>query len=199
MRMLSRQYHCKYPVTSGPLGDVKVCTQCKQSKSVLEFRFDRGRNSLNSACKKCTNKRRREWCYADARALLLLGVSQRATRDGEGKYRNELKKTDIPTPKKCVYLGVDLVYCAGPGDVDNRASVDRIDSKLGYFPENIQVISWLANSMKNRATLSNLIRFAQGVLSAHCPEYLSPGFRIPISSDHLSPSVNGRQRTLFEF
>ena len=53
---------------------------------------------------------------------------------------------------------------------ENTASLDRIDSSKGYTPENIQVISRIANVMKNNATEQELISFAKGVLAAHSKE-----------------------------
>ena len=47
------------------------------------------------------------------------------------------------------------------------ASVDRIDSKLGYTQDNIQIISYLANLMKSHASEEELVSFANGVLAIH--------------------------------
>ena len=76
-----------------------------------------------------------------------------------------IKPSDIPLPEKCAYLGITLDYRSfrKRGRI-NGASVDRIDSKLGYVPGNIQVISILANRMKTNATPKQLIRFSINVL-----------------------------------
>lgn len=43
-------------------------------------------------------------------------------------------------------------------------SLDRIDCTKGYTPDNIQVISKLANTMKNNATEEELQKFAKWIL-----------------------------------
>jgi hypothetical protein len=51
-------------------------------------------------------------------------------------------------------------------DTQSRTSpsLDRIDSTLGYTKGNIQVISWLANTMKTNASIEELKLFAKWVL-----------------------------------
>lgn len=73
---------------------------------------------------------------------------------------------DIKIPEKCPYMGVPFV----PLDKKYGHSLDRIDSSKGYTPENIQVISRIANVMKNGATEQELVTFAKGVLERHPKE-----------------------------
>lgn len=51
------------------------------------------------------------------------------------------------------------------GGSDNSPSLDRIDSTKGYIKRNIQVISKLANSMKNSANKQQLKTFSEYYIS----------------------------------
>ena len=65
-------------------------------------------------------------------------------------------------------LGIELVNSRPRGDSRRDiASLDRIDPTKGYIKGNIEVISWLANTMKNNATPELLVNFAKVVLERY--------------------------------
>lgn len=81
-----------------------------------------------------------------------------------------LELSDIVVPQFCCYLGVELLYDRKDHKSQHYYSVDRIDSSKGYIKGNIQVISKLANTMKNNATVEQLVAFAHNVLKEHTSE-----------------------------
>lgn len=90
------------------------------------------------------------WKYAKARS----------------KYANlafDLQLEDILIPEVCPYMKTPFIM----GDKQLAASLDRIDSSKGYTKDNVRVISYKANRMKNNATEQELISFAKGVLEVH--------------------------------
>ena len=66
-------------------------------------------------------------------------------------------------PQYCPVFGVELKYGGGE-KTKSSASLDRIDSSKGYEKGNVQIISNLANMMKNEADKTELQTFALWVL-----------------------------------
>jgi hypothetical protein len=79
----------------------------------------------------------------------------------------DLTLEDITIPKQCPYLGIELTTELGKGMLLSNTSVDRIDPTKGYVRGNIQIISLLANQMKNCANRDQLITFAKNILKIH--------------------------------
>jgi len=71
-------------------------------------------------------------------------------------------------------LGVILNYSvtrSRDGDSkDDWATIDRVDGSKGYVPGNVQIISHLANRMKNSASVEQLITFAENILKRYKPK-----------------------------
>lgn len=74
---------------------------------------------------------------------------------------------DIIIPEVCPIMGIKLTNTSNKGRVKTNASIDRIDPTKGYVKGNIQVISDLANRMKQNATSEELINFAKGILKIY--------------------------------
>lgn len=98
--------------------------------------------------------------------VLLACCKQTATRKG---LDFDLDVSDIVIPELCPIMGVPLTGILGKGRQKYNASVDRIDSSKGYVKGNIQIISDLANRMKQNATTEELCLFAKGVLKLYEP------------------------------
>ena len=89
-------------------------------------------------------------------------------RSGKAKYRSEkkglpfvLKYSDIEYPTHCAVTGLKLTYSLF-AEKDgkkrpNAASLDRIDSRLGYVPGNVRIVSWAANWMKGDLSESDFL------------------------------------------
>jgi len=97
----------------------------------------------------------------DQERRLLYGAKFRANLHG---LEFNLVKEDIIIPDVCKFLGIKLTNISGEGRIFSNASLDRIDSSKGYTKDNVQVISDLANRMKQEATNEQLVTFAQNIL-----------------------------------
>jgi hypothetical protein len=71
----------------------------------------------------------------------------------------DIEKYDIVIPKKCPILGIDINLTHDNKFFHNTSpSLDRIDNAKGYTKDNICVISWMANKIKNFGTLKDFIK-----------------------------------------
>jgi hypothetical protein len=94
-------------------------------------------------------------------------------RSKERGLEFNIEKSDIVIPEYCPYIGVRLTSNSKRGTARTTvASLDRIDSTLGYVKGNVEVISHLANTMKSNANLQQLTQFAKTVLLRYDPNML---------------------------
>lgn len=70
-----------------------------------------------------------------------------------------IERDDITIPSRCPVLGIELRhdYNGQKGSsIANSPSLDRIIPELGYTPDNILVVSRLANNIKSNATIDQI-------------------------------------------
>ncbi len=92
---------------------------------------------------------------------LLSKTKERALQDG---IEFNLELEDIIIPTHCPYLGIELTHHLGKGYLDSNSSIDKINPELGYVKGNVQIISRLANQMKNSANKEQLLIFAHNII-----------------------------------
>jgi hypothetical protein len=78
-----------------------------------------------------------------------------------------LEHGDIVIPETCPYLKIKLSYNKKDSREPFYYSVDRMDSSKGYVKGNVQIISFLSNTMKSEASTDQLLTFAKSVLEIH--------------------------------
>lgn len=89
-------------------------------------------------------------------------ILKRAEKNAQNKkLKFNLTIDDIIIPEKCPYLDVPF------DNKRHKLSIDRIDSSKGYEKNNIQIISLMANKMKQDSTLDELLKFAKNILKIH--------------------------------
>ena len=101
----------------------------------------------------------------DKRSKLLWAAKRRS------KQQNtpfNLTIDDIIIPEYCPYLGTKLEdHATRYSNRDSIASLDKIIPELGYVQGNIEIMSHKANSMKNNASIEELINFAKEILKRY--------------------------------
>lgn len=149
---------------------LKFCKECRTRKPFTDFHYIPRYNCYQTYCRPCNSlisaRTERARRVDDPRYKLWATSKSRAKIKG---IEHTINQNDIETPTHCPYLGIELDYSvlAVNAKRTNSASIDRIDSTLGYVPGNIQVISILANRMKNNASREQLLTFARNVLEIH--------------------------------
>ncbi len=150
-RMSQRKTTRKYKAywrTHNPREETKTrhCPHCNFDKSSLEFdECHSTADGLQSWCRECSGSR-------SSVATMLTWTRARAKKNGIGF---SLVKEDIVIPVTCPVLGIPLYKMKGRAG-PNSPSLDRIRSSEGYVSDNIRVISYRANFLKNNATVGEL-------------------------------------------
>lgn len=153
-------------------GQFKVCRGCNISKSVLDF-YQRITSPLgcDSICRICRNKKdkirrnpelnrrgRVKWIEKTLKKDPSLFLWFRTKWAASAKGLDfDLSPEDLKIPEFCEVLGLRIVVKMPEtggrrGAKDEAASVDRLNSSLGYVKGNVRIISNLANTIKNFGT-----------------------------------------------
>ena len=71
----------------------------------------------------------------------------------------------------CALSGVPLTHIRGNGQCPTNISIDRIDSSKGYEIDNIQLVSYMVNIMKNKFTKEELVWWCKQIIKHHKRKY----------------------------
>jgi len=139
------------------------CNDCVKLEKAIEANERRKKtpNQTKLINKKYKDKQKKEKPTLYSAQQMYSSAFKRAKAlklpfDIDSKYVNSI------CPKKCPILDIAIKY-GGGNKKKNSASLDRITPNKGYVKGNVQVISQLANTMKNEATPSELLKFAKWV------------------------------------
>ena len=154
-------------------------SQCVKSfmKDLSEVKRNQKRGSDNYCSLSCSGKAKHEQLLTQGNPKNFKGVVKSDKYTGlrehlrRAKYRNhtvtitldDLLEQWAIQDGKCPYTGVNLIHPIRLKDEGYLylASLDRIDSSLGYIPGNIQFISTTANFAKNKMSHKDMLLFCQ--------------------------------------
>lgn len=137
---------------------MRTCTKCHTTKDDTEF------YGYHSWCKCCIREKKREY-YLNNREQKLLEHARARARKFDMPFNITVE--DVVIPEYCPYLNIKITDNNGKGRTGTNPSLDRINNSLGYVKGNVQVISDKANTMKNSATLDELLTFAKAMIARH--------------------------------
>jgi hypothetical protein len=91
-----------------------------------------------------------------------------ARRDGprsrEGLTLSLLRSLWDQQNGRCAVSGVEMTFGWGNGRMRTNVSVDRINSRYGYTPENVQLVCDIVNRMKSNMTVAELREWCKAIM-----------------------------------
>lgn len=141
----------------------KQCSRCKKILPIDNFFAHKNHSDkLSSYCKKCANK------YKKVKYEMIGGAKKRAKNKGLefNLDREFIKKLNEKQNGKCAYTGWPMSWDRNDktGSLTSRgfpllrASLDRIDSSKGYTKDNVQLVAYVVNMIKNEFDESDFIQ-----------------------------------------
>lgn len=124
--------------------DKLSCSRCQKMRKIYNINNDR-------------YNRENRWNH-----ILFEYARNRAKKKG---FEFSIEVSDIPNPRglSCPVFGWPFEFAVGH-KVNQSATVDRIDSSMGYVPGNIQLLSSLANSIKSDAPAETILAVANAII-----------------------------------
>lgn len=131
------------------------------------------RRVIGSSCLECNNLLRgknKHYLTPGAKATASayrknnpkIGLLERARNRAKVKGLDfDLSIEDIIIPEFCPILGIPLFHNEGGHPSPNSPSLDRIIPSLGYVKGNVCIISHRANTIKNDASVDELLSVAR--------------------------------------
>lgn len=152
-----------------------LCYQCLKHKSNENFYVRKGNNSCKTRngrsqkCIECTNKITESWRIKNKNSIegtlrIALIRAKNSSKKRKINYNldydyvlNLLKEQDY----KCAITKKELT---NTNNYDyNTVSIDRIDSNFGYEKNNVHLVCWVVNQMKNDMSLNDFIKWCETV------------------------------------
>ena len=177
-------------MTTGELVKHRCCTVCKNALPETQFYCTTlkatGRVQYQSTCKPCYKLRINK--YEESRKKRNNGVSRSVSSRiknpasyaahiiNSAKTRSKKKNREFSIDVewflsvlenqdwKCAISGIEMVSSAGTKKrLFNGISIDRIDNKKGYTPDNCWLVCYSINAFKADSDLQQIINLCQSV------------------------------------
>jgi len=160
------------------MSDVWTCCTCKESKPLsMYYKNSSSKNGYQNICKECdkirTKARDKRKSNESLPFFFKRLISGRMASMGS-KYRRRgwggKLTVDLLMDKfnqqggKCAISGIEMTHIAGKGKVKTNVSIDRIESSLGYEPDNIQLVCYIVNIIKNDFSKEDLIYWCKKII-----------------------------------
>ena len=163
----------------------KKCTKCNNVFDLSNFYTTEkkvsGDPKYNSWCKKCISEKqssyhKRTWgndklqftAFKRTKSVrsYITYLRQKAVRRKNSCISvDELEKIWNKQNGKCALTSWDMTMILGKGNIDTNASIDRIDSSLGYIENNVQFVCRIVNVFKSNSTEELLYKMCEAIVN----------------------------------
>ncbi len=152
------------------LPKTKTCSTCKIEKPIIEFTRNKSQpTGYMCYCKDCNNKRNKKFRrdpnnLKRACARVFSYIARRV------RVKNLSIDIDVSFIEhlyniqggRCAYTGDNLSLESG---LNSTMSVDRVDSSKGYTKDNVKLVTWEVNNMKQSASMKEFLVVCKKVLA----------------------------------
>lgn len=156
------------------------CSVCSIEKEDTDF--NRVKNKCNPCCHLSEyqrDKMKMEGSENGENYYLRKVILRQAKKRSKNKgLEFDLTLSDLISLKNntCPILGCEILYRSGI-DYKRSASLDRIDPNKGYINGNVKIISYEANSLKNRNNFHSAVKMLEYIITNSPPEDIDRGKR----------------------
>ena len=146
----------------------KECPECKLPQSYLRKNYAQESLRLGKLCKSCSNKKvencHRGW-HRGVRVSWFNKFKTGAETRGLSWQLSIDDVADLVEDQdfKCALTGWAIEFPESGSPQKAPASLDRIDSKLGYTKDNVQLVTRTVNMMKQRYSQQEFISVCKAV------------------------------------
>jgi hypothetical protein len=142
----------------------RQCTHCKAM-------FEKNPGNTSRLCKLCNCARVKD---QNAEVKMYRRAKHRAQVQG---ITFTITVEDITIPSVRPVLGIPIYVTKGrPGGFNSSPSLDQINPGKGYTPDNIMVMSQLANAMKANALPEQLLAFSKWIIKTYSEDEINESF-----------------------
>lgn len=127
----------------------KICTKCKELKSIVDFSKDKNRkDGVDLWCKQCKNNYKNRYHHTKEGLATQLFVHQRSKSKKRGHTPPDYSKEEL---KNWLFNHKDFKKLFTEWENSNfnvslTPSIDRINDYLPYSLDNIQLVKWKENN-----------------------------------------------------
>jgi hypothetical protein len=139
---------------------MKEYIQTEGYKQKRKIRYQVNRKEMLQANKE--NRKRNGWRWNQTRKEkhknnpLIMMCRQAKIRAKKKKLDFDLNPSDLVLPPVCPVLGIPLYVSESGNASNNSPTLDRINNLKGYTKDNVIIVSFRANTIKNFASIDEL-------------------------------------------